>query len=225
MPFAIPHASVAGADGLRLSRAAFAVMIKFSDLLEDFAALVDTIAMEASLQEEGPDRDRHVIELITQQTYTHNGAAYRTKPAADDNEDASSGYAAIQRRWESACRMRQWISEKKLSVSRSHEKKVTDEVQLKKAAERKKAEEEKQKLEEEKQKQEAEEEKKKAEAAKEEAPENEKKDEGADVAAESKEPEKEEEQIDSSSKPKDKKKDKKDQESAEKAEEEEKKKK
>lgn len=200
MPFVTPHAALAGADGLRLSRAAFAVMIKFSDLLDDFTALVDSVAMEASLNEGSPDKDAAVIALITQQTYTYQGAAYRCQPQAetDELEMLNSGYTGIIRRWESAARMRQWINEKKLTLSRRHEKKVADEVHEKKAADKKK-------VEEEKQKQEAEEETRKTEAAK--AQDAEK----VGEQAADKEPEKteketkpEEDQIDSSSKPKDK---------------------
>lgn len=42
------YASLGGENGLKLTRSAFAVMIKFSDLLQDFEMLVDTIAMECS---------------------------------------------------------------------------------------------------------------------------------------------------------------------------------
>jgi hypothetical protein len=41
----VPFARLGGADGLGMSRAAFAVMIKFSDLLDDFLVLVDTVGM------------------------------------------------------------------------------------------------------------------------------------------------------------------------------------
>ena len=43
----VPHARLGGKDGLRMNRAAFAVMVKFSDCLDDFIALVDSVAMEA----------------------------------------------------------------------------------------------------------------------------------------------------------------------------------
>jgi len=35
MPF-VPYARLSGADGMRLSRAAFGVMIKFSEFYDDF---------------------------------------------------------------------------------------------------------------------------------------------------------------------------------------------
>lgn len=43
----VPFARLNGAQGFRLSRAAFAVMIKFNDLLDDFTMLTDCISMEA----------------------------------------------------------------------------------------------------------------------------------------------------------------------------------
>lgn len=43
----VPFARLGGADGLRMSRAAFAVMVKFSDLLDDFRSLVDQVGMQA----------------------------------------------------------------------------------------------------------------------------------------------------------------------------------
>jgi hypothetical protein len=95
-------------------------MVKFSDLLDDFRALVDTVSMQASLEEEGPSKDKALIALIKEQ------------PQAE----------TIIRRWESAARMRQWISEKKLTLVSKMEKRVTAEL-IKKKAEDKKKEEEK----------------------------------------------------------------------------------
>jgi hypothetical protein len=60
----VPFARLGGADGLRLSRAAFAVMIKFSDLLDDFTALVDAVAMQAGLEEGNPGKDAAVMATI-----------------------------------------------------------------------------------------------------------------------------------------------------------------
>jgi hypothetical protein len=39
----IPHARLGGADGLRMTRAAFGVMIKFSDFTDTVQTLVDEI--------------------------------------------------------------------------------------------------------------------------------------------------------------------------------------
>ena len=60
----VPFARLGGADGLRLSRAAFAVMIKFSDLLDDFTALVDAVVMQASLEEGNPGKDAAVMATM-----------------------------------------------------------------------------------------------------------------------------------------------------------------
>jgi hypothetical protein len=60
----VPFAGLGGADGLRLSRAAFAVMVKFSDLLDDFTALVDAVAMQAGLEEGNPGKDAAVMATI-----------------------------------------------------------------------------------------------------------------------------------------------------------------
>ena len=37
----VPYANIGGEDGLKMTRAAFALMIKFGDLLEDFSFMVD----------------------------------------------------------------------------------------------------------------------------------------------------------------------------------------
>ena len=39
----MPYARLGGEDGMRLSRAAFAVMIKFSEFFNDFINLVDEL--------------------------------------------------------------------------------------------------------------------------------------------------------------------------------------
>jgi hypothetical protein len=41
----VPYARLSGADGLRMARAAFGVMIKFSDQFESFVSLVDEVDM------------------------------------------------------------------------------------------------------------------------------------------------------------------------------------
>ena len=41
----VPYAKLGGADGMRLSRAAFAVMIKFSEFFDDFQVIVDEVDM------------------------------------------------------------------------------------------------------------------------------------------------------------------------------------
>ena len=124
----IPYARLGGANGLRMTRAAFAVMRKFSDLLEDFMALADAVAMQASLEDDDTTKDKNLIAVIKQH------------PLSD----------VIIRRWESALRMRQWINEKKQTVANKIEKQVTAELRTKKADQKKKEEELKQKEEEQK---------------------------------------------------------------------------
>lgn len=53
-----------GAQGLRLSRLAFAVIIKFQDLLEDFRNMVDSVAIEIEMSDDGPDKEKAVIEQL-----------------------------------------------------------------------------------------------------------------------------------------------------------------
>ena len=37
----VPYARLAGPNGLKMTRAAFSLIIKFSDLVEDFLSVVD----------------------------------------------------------------------------------------------------------------------------------------------------------------------------------------
>ena len=39
----VGHSRVAGANGLRMTRAAFSLLVKFSDMLEDFVSVVDQV--------------------------------------------------------------------------------------------------------------------------------------------------------------------------------------
>ena len=119
----MPFARLGGADGLRLSRAAFAVMVKFSDLLDDFTALVDTVAERAAREKANPDKDAALMATI------------RSQPQAD----------ILIRRWESAARMRQWINEKKQALIWQLEAIVADEVRAKRAEELKKEKDEEEK--------------------------------------------------------------------------------
>lgn len=74
-----------------MTRTAFAVMLKFSDLLEDFMALSDAVAMQAALETDDSTKDANLVAVIKQHPHSE----------------------VIIRRWESASRMRQWINEKK----------------------------------------------------------------------------------------------------------------
>jgi hypothetical protein len=57
----VGYCRLGGPDGLRMTRAAFSVMIKFSDLVDDFNALVDTVGMQAPLE----NAETKIINLCT----------------------------------------------------------------------------------------------------------------------------------------------------------------
>jgi len=135
----VPYARMGGANGLKMSRAAFAVMIKFSDMLDDFNVIVDAVAMQAPLQEKGDLPP--LISVIKEQ------------PRSD----------MILRRWESASIMRQWMSTKKGQLSTRFEKVIHEEIIKKKKDEKVKKDEEEKKKAEEEEKRKAEEEEKKTE--------------------------------------------------------------
>lgn len=81
----VPYARLGGEDGFRLSRAAFAVMIKFSsEGLDRWSEFIDEMDMLWSELEGDDDRD------------------FKFKDAIKKHK----GYEAIQKRWESASKMR-----------------------------------------------------------------------------------------------------------------------
>ena len=65
----VPHARLSGEDGMRLSRAAFAVMIKFSEFFEEFNMLVDEVEMMWVDLEEDPERDIKIKEHLKQASH------------------------------------------------------------------------------------------------------------------------------------------------------------
>ena len=112
----IPYARLSGADGMRLSRAAFAVMLKFSDSLSDTATLcTDEIDMMSMDLENDPEKDLKIKEAL------------KTIPNFD----------ALMKRWESASKMRIWISDKKKNLSEKLKKEVETEYKKKKEEEKK----------------------------------------------------------------------------------------
>lgn len=80
----VPFARLGGADGLRMSRAAFAVMVKFSDSLGDFVALVSEVSIRAQLEGDSKKVHQTTVAWIQEQPQ----------------------FETIVRRWESAARMR-----------------------------------------------------------------------------------------------------------------------
>lgn len=112
-------ASLGGARGMTLSRAAFAIMIKFSDLTDDFLRMVDDLAMEAECADDDAGKEKSLIQSL----------------------EKLKGADLMIKRWQSAARMRAWIGEKKLTLCERYEKQVEAEFRKKKGA----AEEEKKK--------------------------------------------------------------------------------
>jgi hypothetical protein len=98
----ISFARLGGINGLKISRAAFAVMLKYSDVLEDFVALRDEVAAQANLESSETDKQKNLMAFI------------KTVPHSD----------VILRRWESASRMRQWINEKKQTLANELESSI-----------------------------------------------------------------------------------------------------
>jgi hypothetical protein len=100
---------------MRLSRAAFAVMIKFSEFFDDFQVIVDEVEMMWD-QLEGDDERELKIK---------------------DHMKGLTHYEHIAKRWESSSKMRQWINEKKKNLIERIKKEVELEYIRKKEEEKK----------------------------------------------------------------------------------------
>jgi len=124
------YARLGGADAARIHRAAFAVMIKFASLSNEFETLVDEVDMAMS---EVESEDPHEIKL-------------HLKDALRDNPSLKG----VALEWENAGQMRMWLTEKKKNLGDKFDKqeksaflkKKRDELEKKKAEEQKKKEEE-----------------------------------------------------------------------------------
>ena len=106
------------ADGLRLTRAAFAALLKFGDLVDTFNTIVDEVDMlwmEVSSDE--VNRDTRMKDAIT----------------------LFPGYDGIMKRFESASKMRQWINEHKNDLIERLKKDVSKTQPEKSEAEREEA--------------------------------------------------------------------------------------
>jgi hypothetical protein len=104
---------IGGAMGLKLNRAAFAIMIKFSDLSEDLFKIVDELQMLAELEEDGPQKDQVLIKAL--------------KEIKNAN--------LIIERWQSAARMRQWLQQKRKNLAEKIEKRLEKKLRKKKMEE------------------------------------------------------------------------------------------
>jgi hypothetical protein len=56
------ESNLSGTDGMKMSRAAFAVIIKFCDLLDDFTNLTDAVSIETQMNEGEDNQQTSVIE-------------------------------------------------------------------------------------------------------------------------------------------------------------------
>jgi len=107
----VPYARLSGQDGMRLSRAAFSVMIKFSDyLLDTVSTCLDEIDLLSEEFKDASERDAKIKESL------------KTIPHFD----------ALIKRWESASKMRVWINEKKTNLMEKIKKIVEAEYKKKK---------------------------------------------------------------------------------------------
>lgn len=99
----VPYARLGGEDGLRLSRAAFAVMLRFSaEGVERFTEFVDELELTWSELETDGDRDLKFKDAVKKH----------------------KAYELIQRRWEISNKMRQWVNEKKKNLMEKVKKQV-----------------------------------------------------------------------------------------------------
>ena len=91
--------------GMNLTRAAFAVMIKFAGLFEKFDNLVDTLELEQTSgnipAEPGPDQNTKTIQVL----------------------ESVSGCDEVAKCWANATQMRRWLTQKKQSLGQKSKNK------------------------------------------------------------------------------------------------------
>ena len=109
--------NVGGYTGERMVRAAFAPMIKFSNLTVDFKALSEEYQIEQELNADITDSKERDLKIVHQ---------LKTNPKFDQ----------IQKRWAAASRMRTFYQEIKKSISEAIEKKKQKNLLMKGDSER-----------------------------------------------------------------------------------------
>ena len=110
----VGHSRVAGANGLRMTRAAFSLLVKFGDMLEDFVSVVDQVQFFNEIESKQQDLN-HVINFLKELPQ----------------------FPLILEKWEQASRMRKWIQDFKNQRSINYEAEVTAEVVQKKKSDQK----------------------------------------------------------------------------------------
>lgn len=94
----VRHARLGGADGMRMSRAAFATMIKFSSKVTDFVCMVDEVEFFADELDPSMQEKKRMDEL--------------KKYAKAELQ----GFDDVFSYWEKASLMRSWIINKKQNL-------------------------------------------------------------------------------------------------------------
>ena len=107
----VPFARGGGPNGLRMARSAFALLIKFGDVLEDFVSVVDQVQF---FKESSKSKDVPAIVAFLKEL---------------------PPFPAILEKFEQASRMRSWINDRKQRLSLDYEKEVREELLQKKKKE------------------------------------------------------------------------------------------
>jgi hypothetical protein len=116
----VRHARLGGEDGMRLHRAAFAIMVKFSQKLIDVVGAIDEIEFA---------NDEYAKDMSEKERITN-----LKKSCKEDVQ----GFNELFVLWEKASVMRNWIINKKQNLSNKIEQDQTNEYLAKKKAELKK---------------------------------------------------------------------------------------
>lgn len=91
----VPYARLSGEDGMRLSRATFAVMVMFSNEgIDKFSQMVDEVDMQWADLEKDEDREFKIKDFIK----------------------TTKTFEPFHKKWETASKMRQWVNEKKKNL-------------------------------------------------------------------------------------------------------------
>mmetsp|Transcript_9490 Transcript_9490/g.9016 ORF Transcript_9490/g.9016 Transcript_9490/m.9016 type:complete len:189 (-) Transcript_9490:565-1131(-) len=120
----VPYAKLGGKSGVSLSRAAFALILKFSEHFNEFVLIVDMIELRAD-EMVGENEEAVMLEIVN---------------------DYKQGIKDLQKKWEKASLMRKWLNEKKSNLSHKFSEQIKKEFEEKKEVERLKQEAEEKEL-------------------------------------------------------------------------------
>jgi hypothetical protein len=105
-------ARAGGANGLRMTRSAFALLIKFSDMLEEFVQLIDHVEVYKDMM--GPEESKNMNSIIKQL------------------KEEMPQFPQIMKKWDQASSMRKFIQDYKSQLIEKFESEVEKEVLKKK---------------------------------------------------------------------------------------------